>query len=295
MQEPQYIDVEGTRTRYFTAGDGEPMILVHGGSIGGGSSAEDWELNFDGLADTFRVYVIDKLGMGFTDNPAADEGYHLGAQADHLRGFMRAVGAEPAHLVGHSRGGYAVTRVALDDPGAVRTLTVVSSSSVINPLNPVYDEWRRTASEMDERARVRYLHAANSYSADHITERWIDVGVEIERSEKTRIAAEKMRGEFLDAFKADVLARVDELKRDVAGGGLTVPTLLAWGADDPSATMERCIKPAIDLFFSSVEGCEMHLFGHAGHYCYREHPEAFNAVLREFIGTRRSKSGIARR
>lgn len=294
MKDPQYVDVNGTRTRYFAAGEGEPMILVHGGNIGDGASAEDWELNFEGLASAFRVYAIDKLGMGFTDNPASSEDYNLGAQAEHLRGFMRAVGAEAAHLVGHSRGGYAVTRVALDDPEAVRTLTIVSSSSVINPLNPVYNEWRRKAAEMDEREGVRYLHAVNSYGADHITERWVDAGVEINRLEKTRIAAKKMSGEFFEAFKADVLARVDELKRDVVDGRLTVPTLLAWGADDPSATVERCVKPAIDLFFSSVDDCELHLFGHAGHYCYREHPDRFNSVLRDFIGIRRSKSGMRR-
>lgn len=291
MNGPQYVEVNGARTRYFAAGDGEPMILVHGGHFGGGGSAEDWELNFKGLADAFRVYAIDKLGMGFTDNPSSDKDYNLGAQAEHLRGFIRAVGTEPAHLVGHSRGGYAVTRVALDYPEAVRTLTIVGSSSVINPLNPVYNEWRRKAAEMNERESVHYLHAVNSYSADHITERWVDAGVEIKRLEKTRIAARTMQGEFFEAFKADVLARVDELKRDIADGRLTVPTLLAWGADDPSATIDRCVKPAIDLFFTSVDDCELHLFGHAGHYCYREHPDGFNSVLHEFIGTRKLKSG----
>lgn len=270
------------------------MILVHGGHFGGGGSAEDWELNFEGLADSFRVYALDKLGMGFTDNPSSDKDYNLGSQAEHLRGFVRAVGAEPAHLVGHSRGGYAVTRLALDHPEAVRTLTIVSSSSVINPLNPIYAEWRGKAAEMDEREGVHYLHAVNSYSPDHITERWVDVGVEINRLEKTRVAAKKMQGDFFEAFKADVLSRVDELKQDVADGRLAVPTLLAWGADDPSATVERCVKPAIDLFFSSVDDCELHLFGHAGHYCYREHPGVFNSLLREFIGIRRSRSGTGR-
>lgn len=287
MHDPQYINVDGSRTRYLVAGEGEPMILVHGGNIGGGAHAEDWELNLHGLGESFRVYAIDRLGMGFTDNPPSDDAYNIGAQADHLRGFMAAVGAEPAHLVGHSRGGHTVTRVAIDDPAVVRTLTIVSSSSVINPLNPVYEEWRRNAAEMDDREAVRYLHAANSYSDDHITDEWVDIGLQIRQLEKTRAAAAKMSGEFFAAFKADVKERVEVLKRDVRDGRLVVPTLLAWGAEDPSATMERCIKPAIDLFFSSVDDCQLHLFGHAGHYCYREHPEMFNSVVREFISTRR--------
>ena len=69
MKDPQFVDVNGVRTRYYAAGDGEPIVLVHGGHYGQRSSAEDWELNFDRLAEEHRVIAYDKLGMGFTDNP----------------------------------------------------------------------------------------------------------------------------------------------------------------------------------------------------------------------------------
>jgi 2-hydroxy-6-oxo-6-(2'-carboxyphenyl)-hexa-2,4-dienoate hydrolase len=281
MNDPQYVDVDGARTRYFSAGEGEPLVLVHGGHFGQRASAEDWDVNFDRLARDHRVVAMDKLGMGFTDNPKYD--YTIESQAAHLHSFLDALGLDGAHLVGHSRGGYAVTRVALDHPERVHSLTVVSSSSVTTPFNPIYGEWRRQAETMEDGDGVRFLIAANSYSDSHITERMVDVGVEIGRMAKTIEAARLMAEGLYDAFKVDLLERVDKIKDDVAGGGLTMPTLLIWGFNDPSATLDRCLKPALDLFFPAVRDCEMSILNRAGHYCFREQPEAFADTLINFI------------
>jgi 2-hydroxy-6-oxonona-2,4-dienedioate hydrolase len=283
VENPQYVEVNGARTRYFSAGEGEPVVLVHGGHYGVRGSAEDWELNFDRLAERHRVVAFDKLGMGFTDNPASDGDYTIESHASHLKGLLDALALANVHLVGHSRGGYPVTRVALDDPDRVATLTIVSSSSVTNPFNPVYAEWRRRAESMEEREAVRYLIAANSYSDAHITESMVDVGVEIGRLEEFAEAKARMADGLYDRFKADMLERLDRIKKEIADGGLRVPTLLMWGFNDPSATMERCGKPAIDQFFPVVEECEMHILNRAGHYCFREQPDAFVDTLLGFV------------
>jgi 2-hydroxy-6-oxo-6-(2'-carboxyphenyl)-hexa-2,4-dienoate hydrolase len=292
LENPQFVDVNGVRTRYFAAGAGEPVILVHGGHYGLRSSAIDWELNFDRLAETHKVIAFDKLGMGFTDNPQNLDDYNIESNTAHLMGLMDALGLERAHLVGHSRGGYPVTRLSIDHPDRVRTLTVVSSSSVTNPFNPIYATWREKAATMEERAGVRYLIEANSYSDAHITDTLVDVGVEISRLDKTAVAAGIMVDGQYDRFKADLLERVEVIKSDITAGRLTVPTLIMWGFNDPSATIERCGKPAIDLFFPSVEVCEMHILNHAGHYCFREQVEAFNDTLLAFYARARRAVGV---
>lgn len=291
MNDPQYIDVNGAWTRYFSAGEGEPIVLVHGGHFGVRGSAEDWELNFDRLASDHRVVAFDKLGMGFTDNPVSDDDYTIESQVTHLKGLLDLLGLEDVHLVGHSRGGYAVTRVALDELARVATLTIVSSSSVTNPFNPIYSQWRSQAATMAEREAVRFLIAANSYSDAHITDRMVDVGVEIGRSERFAEAQEKMAQGLYDRFKADMLERLERIKKEITDGGLTMPTLLMWGFNDPSATIDRCGKPAIDQFFPVVEKCEMHIFNQAGHYCFREQPEAFAETLLNFIDRSRRRIG----
>ena len=111
MQDPKFIDVNGIATRYFEAGQGEPVVLVHGGQFGWFNCATDWDLNFDGLANDFRVFALDRIGQGHSDNPRDPSEYLLGTASQHLYDFMQAVGLERAHLIGHSRGGYGVTRV----------------------------------------------------------------------------------------------------------------------------------------------------------------------------------------
>ncbi len=34
MQNPKYVNVKGIKTRYFDEGQGEPLVLIHGGNFG---------------------------------------------------------------------------------------------------------------------------------------------------------------------------------------------------------------------------------------------------------------------
>ena len=68
-----YLPVENAEIYYRTTGQGEPIVMLHGGSRSG---ANVFSRNIPGLAKRFRVLAIDRLGYGLTDNPknAADGG-----------------------------------------------------------------------------------------------------------------------------------------------------------------------------------------------------------------------------
>ena len=106
ISKAKYVDVNGINTRYFEAGSGEPMVLIHGAAAGNSSSAEVWSKNFDTFAEKYHVYAFDKLGQGYTDNPKINEDYFMGGQVKHAAEFMETLGISNAHLIGHSRGGY---------------------------------------------------------------------------------------------------------------------------------------------------------------------------------------------
>jgi 2-hydroxy-6-oxonona-2,4-dienedioate hydrolase len=285
MKDPQYIDVDGVATRYFEMGSGEPLVLVHGGHFGSFWNAEDWEHNVEGLAADFRVFALDKIGMGFSDNPATDDDYVIGTTIRHLHGFIATLGLGPAHVVGHSRGGYTVTRLAMEHPEDVTTLVIVDSSTLMTPPNPQIVEWEREAAKRftDPRDRFRWLIEVNSYSGDHITERYLDVLEEIESLPKTAIAKARMAGGLSARFNADLVRMQGETHEWIRSGRLACPTLVVWGFDDPSATMDRNGIPAMHLILPSVARSEMHILNRAGHSCFREHPAAFNAVVTDFI------------
>src|SRR5438105_4997121 len=122
MIEAKFVDVAGVRTRYLEAGSGEPLLLLHGGQAGGYTTADDWRPVIEPLARNFRVLSIDKAGCGFSDNPRSDDDYLLSGTVRHLHAFLQKLNLSAAHLVGHSRGGYAVTRLALENPEMVATL-----------------------------------------------------------------------------------------------------------------------------------------------------------------------------
>ena len=102
MEAPRFFTAGGIETRYYEAGAGEPLVLLHGGQYGAvsASCAEDWEPVFDGLARRFRVIALDMLGQGFTANPRTDDAYVIGSTVGHVVAFMDRLGIEKAHLAG---------------------------------------------------------------------------------------------------------------------------------------------------------------------------------------------------
>jgi 2-hydroxy-6-oxonona-2,4-dienedioate hydrolase len=287
MKDAKYIDANGIRTRYFEAGEGEPLLLIHGGTYGSFYNAEDWELNFDTFAQHFRVIAYDRIGLGFTDNPRTDDEYVIGSSVEHAHGLIKALGLGPAHIMGHSRGGYTATRLVLEHPDVVDTLIIVDSSSLMTPANPQYDAWEREGQKYgDLHQRHRYLVTANSFSADHITDHYLDVAVEIDQLPKTAMGKARMQANA-PRFKADLVERQAETHAWIREGRLACPTLVMWAYDDPSATMDRCGIPCMNLILPNVRESEMVILNRAGHMVYRERPEAFNHAVLDFIARHR--------
>lgn len=286
LNEAKFIDVEGTNTRYFEAGEGEPMLLVHGGQFGGGASAEDWFLSFDGLAESFHVYAIDKIGQGYSDIPHRDEDYVIGVAVQHSIDFLKTLQIDSAHIVGHSRGGYLAARVALEHPDMVKTIVIVDSATLMQPIT-FYKDIADSAPHFDDsKERSKYLTAANSYGTSHITDDWLEGKLKIDDLPKYQEAAAK-NAELEDQFNRDLVAMQKETHAWIRAGGLNCPTLVVWGLEDPSAIWDPIGLDCLNLVLPNVADSQMHIFNHSGHYPFREHPEEFVGVVRAFIESSR--------
>ncbi len=282
--EEKYVDVKGIRTRYLEAGSGESLVLVHGGNFGESCSADDWDLNLAAFARSFHVFAPDKIGCGFSDNPRMDEEYVIGSTVQHLNDFMDVLKIGEAHLIGHSRGGYTVCRLALEHPEKAKTLVVVSSTTLVVPLCPIYYEWNRLAALIkDEGDRERYLAAANSLGVEHITEKFVKAKVKVAALPKSKEASAKHRGPLKQLFLDDLALKQEETHRWIQEGRLKAPTLIMWGYNDPSATFDPIALTTVELLLPNAPYAQMHVLGRAGHYCFREQPEAFNAAAVSFI------------
>ena len=119
-----YADINGLSFYYeeHGAGDGTPLVLLHGG-IGGG---EIFAAVAPELAADRRVIVPDLQGHGRTahiDRPLRAEDL-----ADDVAGLIGQLGLERADVMGYSLGGEVAWRVAIQHPGRVRRLVVISAS-----------------------------------------------------------------------------------------------------------------------------------------------------------------------
>jgi pimeloyl-ACP methyl ester carboxylesterase len=100
--ERRTVLVDGLITSYLEAGQGDPVILLHGGEFGVNAEIA-WENNIAALAQQHRVLALDMLGFGASAK-VVDFNDGRGMRIRHIARFCEIVGAEQAHFVGNSMG-----------------------------------------------------------------------------------------------------------------------------------------------------------------------------------------------
>lgn len=113
----------GTDIYYELSGQGEPIVLI--GGLGADSTV--FRPVTAGLAGHFRVLSFDNRGAGRSGKP--DVPYSVEMMATDTVGLMDALGIGRAHLVGLSLGASIAVAAALDHPGRVEDLVLVSASA----------------------------------------------------------------------------------------------------------------------------------------------------------------------
>lgn len=118
-----FVDADGVHTYYEVAGEGEPLILLHGGF----ATIETWRGQAGAFAERFRVYLPERRGHGRT--PDVEGPMSFGLMAADTVAFMDALDIGPAHLVGWSDGGYVAMELALARPDLVRRLVLIGTAA----------------------------------------------------------------------------------------------------------------------------------------------------------------------
>jgi 2-hydroxy-6-oxo-6-(2'-carboxyphenyl)-hexa-2,4-dienoate hydrolase len=283
----RFVEADGVRTRVYQAGAGEPLVLVHGGGLGSLYSLDAWSLNVRALAAQFRVVAFDKLGQGHTGNPETDADYTFARVYRHALALLERLDLGPAHVVGHSMGALLAVRIALDRPELVRTVTVVDSNTVA-PDDPRFP-WTRFYVELDAKARVgpptresvRIEPDAQSYSREHVTDGLIDRLLAIATRPEFDHAARRAKALRESVWMPSIQPVREQTVADIDSRGLPVPTLVVWGADDPSAPLPLAHELHARIAARTSEA-DLHVLGRAGHYCFRERPDAFDRLLAGF-------------
>ncbi len=274
--ELQTADVGGRKISYAGGGqDGDVVLLVHGY----GGDRNSWLFLQEPLAARYRVYALDLPGHGTSakdvgagpagtagpEGQAGPEG-PLGVLADAVTGVLDALGAERAHLVGHSMGGAVALAVAARDPARIASLTLIAPSGFGLEINAGY-----LRSFADAQTRRELKPVVGQLFADEqlVTRQLVEDLLAYKRLDGVDEALHALADTLLDG---DV-QRADSAALVAAIGG-AVPVTVVWGRADR-------IIPAAQA--ESVAGAARHLIDGAGHMPHMERPAEVQAAIEETI------------
>lgn len=116
---------------YELRGEGEPLLLLHGG----GGVGANWELIFKEPPDGYQLVIPDMRGHGRTTNPSA--GFTFRQLAQDLFGLLDRLRIERCQAIGLSLGAKTLLHLATQQPSRIAAMVLVSAT-------PYFPEQART-------------------------------------------------------------------------------------------------------------------------------------------------------
>ncbi|MGV9771624.1 alpha/beta fold hydrolase [Streptosporangium sp. NPDC003464] len=273
-------DLDGLRMHYLIAGEGPPLVLLHGWP----QTSHCWRRLIPELAGEFTVVAPDLRGYGLTDKPRS--GFDKRTMAADIRALVHSLGHTSVTLIGHDRGARVAHRYALDHPGEVDRLAVLD-------IIPTREMWRRFdtrtglalgawhwAFHLQPDLPERLAGADVAGYLGHFFEKWTVRRAALEVEEYVRAFSRPgaLRAGFDDyraSFPDD--AAHDDADWD-AGKRLEMPVLALWGSSGLPAGV-----PVLDVwrdYARDVRGAEI---PDCGHFLAEEQPDAVLEHLRDFL------------
>ena len=246
-------------------GVGELVVLLHG--LGGSRIA--WDAQLASLSNRWRAAAWDMPGYGVAA-PLPDEQVTFRALADAAAGWVSALGAARAHVVGISMGGMVAQYLAAWHPDRVRSLALLSSSAKFGMDGTTAESWRA--------ARLAPLDAGwepvefaervlRSIAGPNIS----DAAYESQRAAMARVTGSALRRSIDCLVAHDSTALLPTIM---------APTLVMVGELD-----QETPPPYSQYLVDHLPNARLAVLPGAGHLLNAEAPEQVNRMLTEHLTT----------
>lgn len=266
--------VNGDSLHYLDIGKGEPVVFVHG-SIG---DYRAWEAQIDTFATKYRVIAYSRRYAWPNAQPVSDTlDYSAGQHAKDLAQLIQTLNIGPAHLVGHSWGGYTVLKMAIDHPELVKTMVLGEPAAAVmiagtskgdSLMTHFYENALAPASESfaEQRPEEAIQHFVNGVMGDstyydsvpqEVRDIWMQNTTETEGTLQT------------DSWTPIGSGQV---------GALQMPVLLINGDKSP----ELFVK-LVDTLHSLLPNVKRYQLPNSSHGLQLENPEEFNNAVLDFL------------
>jgi pimeloyl-ACP methyl ester carboxylesterase len=264
-------DAGGIKTNYLEAGEGPPVVLIHGSGPGVTAYA-NWRLVIPELSRRFRVLAPDLVGFGFTDR-LEDVEFSLTTWADQVLALMDILDLERVSLVGNSFGGSIALRLATRHPDRFNRLVLMGSMGVEFPIT---DGLSRVWGYEPSFENMRSVLDVFAYSRELVNDELAEVryrasiqpGFQESFSKMFPADANGSRQRWVQAMTTPE----DEIR------ALSHPTAMIHGREDQVIPLATSLR-----LFELIEHAELHAFGQCGHWSQIERAVQFNRIVGDFL------------
>ena len=270
------IQINNHTIRYAKAGEGDPVLLIHGGTLGWGW----WHPNIAELAKHFTVYAIDLPGGGRSSHV---DFRHVDFERDFVdttEEFISQLNIRPVSLIGASVGGWVATKIALRKKIPIKKLVLVDflgltgyrrMRELVLGIHPIAQLFVRTIfrpsrdnPQMESMLRDVFVNKAHALKAE-----FVDYFYDTMARSHNLLFISKTSS--VEGRKALLLQR-DDLQ------SITQPTLIMWGEQDSLMPLAKYAP-----FFSHFPRAQVLIVKDAGHIPSIEKSEEFNEAIIRFL------------
>jgi pimeloyl-ACP methyl ester carboxylesterase len=256
--ERKTIKIDGRDVLYYAAGQGEPLVVIHGG----GGDAKTWWKNIAELALKYTVYAPDLPGFGGSQPLSGN--YYIHELSEFIDKFAASIGLDRFNLVGHSLGGGIALDYTLKKPNRVKKLVLISSLCLGREIS----FWIRLCSIPE------IIHSMWAIAMGVLKSvKWVVKKLNLAEYVIPLTPVSLLVGENISNFKEQSLVLESRLSE------IHVPTLLVWGARDPIVPVRQAYAAA-----RVIPDCQVKVFEKRGHNVHRDELMQFSSVLTGFLG-----------
>jgi pimeloyl-ACP methyl ester carboxylesterase len=241
----EYVELPGVKTWYEVQGQGEPVLLLHGGFV----TNETWGAQRADFAANHRVFLPERRAHGHT--PDVEGPLSFQDMAEDTIDFLSKVVGGPAHLVGWSDGGIVALLVAIERPELVRKIAVTGTNFKPAPEIGPPDALDEITADAPGLEMFRSMYEAASPDG---LEHWPVVV-----------------GKMAEMFRTEPDIPIEDL------GRIGAPTLVLVG-DDDFVPLEHTIE-----LYRTIPSSELAVVPGTSHAHFMEKPSLVNRIVLDFL------------
>jgi pimeloyl-ACP methyl ester carboxylesterase len=263
-----YADLGWTKVRYNDVGEGEAVVLIHGGGLG----AYGWSnfaLNIPALAAKYRVLAVDMPGFGKSDPIVITDEPRYTVFVRAIKDLLDHLGIEKAHLVGNSQGGATALEFVVDHPDRTGKVVMMGTANVGVPIMyaPYPGEGLKSVVAVYRNPDFEHFRAMFDlmlYDGSKVPDELL----------RTRMDGAD------DTHRVNWLASRGAPRRNLTPQleTVTAPVLLIHGRQDNMAPLELSVT-----LLGLLKNSQLHAWNECGHWAQYEHADRFNRMVLDFL------------